>query len=115
MSNTLSIIRRNMENLLYKSAVDKEFRSRCLKEGKTVLEEELGKKLDEDIKVRFVENINKKEEVELRGKDLLFVLPDYVGTLNKLNRGDLEKITGGVSDFMQKNDSAINNLISFMI
>lgn len=115
MNNTLSVIRRNMENLLYKSAVDKEFRQRCLEESKAVLEEELGKKLDKDIKVRFVENINKKEEIELKGKDLLFVLPDYVGSLNKLRRDDLEKITGGVSDFMERNDNAINNLISFVV
>ncbi|HCB64000.1 MAG TPA: hypothetical protein DEP20_01360 [Fusobacteria bacterium] len=112
--NTLKI-RRNMENLLYKSAVDIEFRNRCLKEGKSVLEEELGTKLDSDIKVQFKESGDEKDEIKLEGRDLMFLLPEFVGTINKLERKDLERITGGVSEYMDKNNESINNLINLII
>lgn len=109
----LTKVRKSIENILYKSSVNKDFRKKCLRNGTPVFTEETKIDLDKDVTIEFIENKRLDKDIDTSGKNIVFILPDYVGSINKLNRDDLEKITGGVSDAMHHNNHSISALMRF--
>lgn len=103
-------VRNVITNILYKSSVDIEFREKILESGKEILEKELNEKLNEDVKVKFIENENERKDFDLTGKDILFVLPEYIGNINKLSKEDLEFVAGGMTNVIEYNGDSINRL-----
>lgn len=107
----LQKVRKFIENILYKSSVNKDFRGKCLENGTTIFRKETKIDLDNDVTIEFIENKRLDKDIDTNGKNIVFILPDYVGSINKLNRDDLEKITGGVSDAMHRNNHSLSLLM----
>lgn len=110
MQESLIKIRVAMERIMFRSATNKDFRERCLKDGTTLFVEETSLPLDKDVTIEFVENSYQDKQVATNGKDIVFILPDFVGAVNKLDNNDLEGISGGVTDAMVANLGAIESL-----
>lgn len=93
---TLLDVRKAISNIMFKSATSEQFRKECLKQGKKVLENEMGQDLADNITVTFVENRNDKVEKDFNGNNLVFVIPEFVGAVVKLNKEQLEAVNGGM-------------------
>lgn len=93
---TLLEVRKAIGNIMFKSATDKEYRESCLKDGKKVLEKELGQELPKNTTVKFIENKNSDIETNFNGNNLVFVIPEFVGAVVKLDKEHLSQVNGGM-------------------
>ncbi|MDR1472991.1 MAG: hypothetical protein LBI41_00280 [Lactobacillales bacterium] len=77
-----------------KITTDVEFRQALLKDPKPAIEKLTGKKLPEDLKIKFVEK--DLGETEKNSSDTkIFVLPKLHSSGEELNLDDLENVAGG--------------------
>lgn len=107
-------VKKVITNILYRASVDKEFRDVCLKDGNLVFSSFFNSEFTKNKSVKFIENENKDKDFKLDGNDIVFVLPNFVGVLNKLSKDDLEVVTGGVIEFinLEENNISLKRLLS---
>jgi hypothetical protein len=86
-SEALGRAQENMEQLLARSATDREFRNKLITNPRAAMAEFTGREVPEPFNVRFVEN----------KAGATFVLPDPVDPAAEISEEELSTVAGGVT------------------
>ncbi len=106
-------IKRAIANIMYRASTDREYRERCIADGRAIFSSETGKELPKKVDLRFLENQREDHAIRVDGRDVVFILPDYVGTLTAVEDDDLEMVVGGIDRYIDK--YSLNGGISVLI
>ena len=111
-----SILKRAIANIMYKASTDKEYRDKCVSNGKEVFVKETGESLPQEVELHFLENKREDHAIRADGRDIVFILPDYVGSLTSVKDEDLEVVVGGIEELMKGNEinRGVSSLLNFI-